>query len=76
MRLLRGLGASEFLLKGVTDFVNVRATMMEGARSFTPFFESYTDEMLPWATTGATHSFEKFPIADDFPRLLAAYAGR
>jgi hypothetical protein len=58
----------------VGDFVNVRATMMEDARSFTPFIESYTDEMLPWAYTGAPHSFEKFPTADDFPRLLAAFA--
>jgi hypothetical protein len=59
---------------GVGVFVNVRATMMEDARSFTPYIETYTDEMLPWAHTGAPHSFEKFPAADDFPRLLAAYA--
>jgi hypothetical protein len=59
---------------GVGDFVNVRATMMEDARSFMPFIETYTDEMLPWASTRAPHSFEKFPTADDFPRLLAAYA--
>lgn len=61
---------------GVGDFVNVRATMMEDVRSFSPFIEFYTDEMLPWATTGAIHSFENFPAADEFPRLLAAYAER
>lgn len=59
---------------GMGDFVNVRATMMEDSRSFTPFIESFTDEMLPWAKTSAPHSFEKFPTADDFPGLLAAYA--
>ncbi len=58
------------------DFVNVRATMMDDANAFQPFIEAYTDEMLPWAVTGATHSFEKFPTADDYPKLLAAYAER
>ena len=60
--------------EGVDAFVNVRATMMENARSFSPFVEAYTDEMLPWATTGATHSFKKFPSADEFPKLIAAFA--
>lgn len=58
----------------VGEFVNVRATMMEDAQSFVPFVESYTDEMLPWASTGARFSFEKFPTEDDFPALLTAYA--
>jgi len=62
--------------EGVGDFVNVRATMMEDAQSFSPFVEACTDEMLPWATTSATHSFEKFPSADEFPNLIAAYAQR
>lgn len=58
----------------VGSFVNVRATMMEGAREFIPFIETYTDEMIPWASTGATHRFAKFPSADDFPKLIEAYA--
>jgi len=62
--------------EGAGDFVNVRATMMDDARSFSPFIEAFTDEMLPWATTGAAHSFKKFPTADDYPGLLAAYAER
>jgi hypothetical protein len=35
--------------EGMDEFVNVRATLMDDARSFTPFLETYTDEMLPWA---------------------------
>ncbi len=60
--------------EGAEAFVNVRATMMEDAQSFSPFVEAYTDEMLPWATTAATHSFKKFPSADEFPNLIAAFA--
>ena len=62
--------------QGVGDVVNVRATLMEDAQSFSPYIETCTDEMLPWAKTGATHSFEKFPAEDDFPKLMAAYASR
>ncbi len=60
--------------EGADGFVNVRATMMEDAQAFSPFVEAYTDEMLPWATTAATHSFKKFPSADEFPNLIAAFA--
>ena len=62
--------------QGVGDVVNVRAPLMEDAHSFSPYIETCTDEMLPWAKTGATHSFEKFPAEDDFPKLMAAYASR
>jgi hypothetical protein len=55
-------------------FVNVRATMEEDAQSFRPFIETCTDEMLPWATTPAVHSFPKFPSPDVFPALLAEFA--
>ncbi|MBZ9556787.1 MULTISPECIES: GFA family protein [unclassified Modicisalibacter] len=62
--------------EGMDDFVNVRATMLEDARAFRPFVETYTDEKLEWATTGAEHSFCKFPPQDKFPELLQAYAQR
>jgi hypothetical protein len=55
-------------------FVNVRSTMMDNAQSYSPFIETYTDEKLPWATTPAVHSFEKFPQPEDFPALLAEFA--
>jgi hypothetical protein len=62
--------------EGMDDFVNVRATMMDDAQSFSPFIETYTDEKLPWATTPAVHSFKKFPAPEDFPALLAEFAER
>jgi hypothetical protein len=55
--------------------VNVRATLMDDARKFTPFLESY-DEMLPWAKTPAVRSFRKFPPPEQFPALLAEFATR
>ena len=62
--------------EGMEDFVNVRATMMEDVQSHSPFIETYTDEKLPWATTAATHSFNKSPSPDDFPTLLTEFANR
>lgn len=62
--------------EGMEDFVNVRASMMEDVQSHSPFIETYTDEKLPWATTPATHSFNKSPSPDDFPTLLSEFANR
>lgn len=59
---------------GVDQFVNVRPTMFDDASWFVPFIETYTCEKLPWVSTPATHSFEKFPAMTDFPKLLAEYA--
>ena len=41
-----------------------------------PFIETYTSEMLPWAATGAVHSYEKFPAYEDYARLATEYAKR
>ncbi len=57
------------------DFVNVRATMMDDCTGYAPFIETQTEEKLPWAVTGAKHSFPRFPAMDDFPALIADYAG-
>jgi hypothetical protein len=57
-------------------YMNVRATLMDDARNFTPFLESYTDEMLPWVKTPAVRSFRKFPPLEQFPALLAEFATR
>jgi hypothetical protein len=53
--------------------VNVRATMLDDARGFTPFLETFTSEKLPWVTTPAVHSFERFPANEEYPQLIAAY---
>ena len=54
-------------------FVNVRATLLDDPTWFAPFIESYTSEALPWAETGARHSFTRFPDAADYPALIAEY---
>ena len=55
--------------------INLRATMLDDATWFAPFIETFTNEKLPWATTGAAHSFATFPANEDYPRLMAAFAG-
>ena len=60
--------------EGMDDFVNVRPTLLENSRTYKPFIETYTDEKLEWAITGAEHSFVKFPPQEKFPELLQEYA--
>lgn len=60
--------------EGMDDLVNVRSTMLENSWSYKPFIETYSDEKLEWAITGAEHSFAKFPPPESFPELLREYA--
>ncbi len=60
--------------EGMCDFVNVRSTMLEDARHYKPFIETYTAEKLEWAEIDARYSFEKFPSQESFPQLLHEYA--
>lgn len=62
--------------EGLDAFVNVRATMLDDARDFSPFIETYTSEALPWAKTPAVHSFDKFPPMERYPELVAEFAER
>src|SRR3546814_14815235 len=55
-------------------FTNVRPSMLDDFAWFEPFIESYTSEALPWAKTGAKHSFAEFPGLDDYVPLLAEFA--
>ena len=57
-------------------FVNVRSTVFDSPRQEPPFVETYTSESLPWATTGAVHSFGKFPPTEMWPGLIKDYAAR
>ncbi len=61
-------------VEGMDQFVNVRATMLDDASWFSPFIETYSSEMLPWVTTPAVHSFEKFPDFESYAGLIAEYA--
>lgn len=56
--------------------VNVRPTMFDDHAWFSPFMETYTSTKLPWATTGAVHSFPEFPPVDAYERLMQEYAQR
>lgn len=60
-------------IKGIDWFVNVRPTMLDDTSSIAPFVETYTSEKMPFAETGAPHSFEKFPPMDQMQELIAAY---
>jgi hypothetical protein len=61
---------------GLDAFVMVRATMLDDTRWAVPFVETYTTEKLPWVTTPAAHSYEKFPPPDDFGMLMEDYAAQ
>ena len=59
---------------GFDAIVNVRVTMLDDPRPFPPFIETYTSEKLPWASTPAVHSFEKFPALEEYESLARDYA--
>lgn len=59
---------------GMDDFVNVRATMLDDCAWFEPFAEMCTSEGLPWAKTGARHSFAGMPGMDELAPLAAEFA--
>jgi hypothetical protein len=55
-------------------FVNVRAGALDDPRWFAPFVETYVSEALPWAQTGARHSYPRFPAIEEWGPLVAAFA--
>ena len=62
--------------EGLDDMVNVRATMLDDHGWFAPYAETWRSEGLPWANTGAVHSFPTMPEMAVFPRLVAEFAER
>ncbi|CAN5903150.1 hypothetical protein BH11MYX3_BH11MYX3_09980 [soil metagenome] len=59
---------------GMEGFINARATMLDDHRWFVPFVETSTAEALPWARTGATHSFPNFPPLEAWDPIVAEFA--
>ena len=59
---------------GLDGFTNVRTSMLDQPPADPPFVESQTAEGFAWATTGATHSFARFPEMGDYERLMAVFA--
>ena len=62
--------------EGLEDFVNVRATMFDEPRREPPFVETYRAEGLPWARTGAPHSYDALPAVEEWPQLIQQFPGR
>ena len=60
--------------EGMDWFVNLRPTMLDDAKWFSPFIETYTSEKLPWATTPAVHSYETFPPFEAYEGLVREFA--
>ena len=60
--------------EGLDFFVNLRPTMLDDPSWFAPFVETMTSEKLPWATTPAVHSFDRWPPFDAYEGLIKAYA--
>ena len=55
-------------------FVNVRATMLDEPGWFVPYVETQTAEKLPWVSTPAQRSYERFPPFEEWQALSAEYA--
>lgn len=60
--------------EGIDWFVNVRPTMLEGAEDFAPFIETWVAEKLPFAETGAVHSYDGLPPVEDYEGLMGEFA--
>jgi len=53
--------------------VNLRPMMLDHHQDFVPFIETQTAEKLPWASTPAKRSFERFPAMEDYEGLMRDY---
>jgi hypothetical protein len=62
--------------EGMDAYVNVRAMALDSHHWFQPFVEVWTSEKLPWASTGAAHSFETEPSIEEYLQLCEDYAKR
>lgn len=59
--------------EGIEAFVNVRSTLLDERNWDVSFIETCTSEKLPWASTPAKHSYERFPPPEDYETLVAEY---
>lgn len=53
--------------------VNVRTPMLDDPAGLEPFVETFAAERLPFAATGAPHSFDGFPPETAWDGLMADY---
>ncbi len=62
------------LPSGDEGFVNLRAPVLDDHDWFVPFIEVFTQARLPWAETGALHSYATGPDPSDYAGLARAFA--
>jgi hypothetical protein len=62
--------------EGFDFFINVRPTMLDDPSWFVPFIETMASERLPWATTPAKHSYERWPEIEAFDGLIKEYSAQ
>ena len=62
--------------EGMNDIVNVRSTLFDEPDRRPPFIEIFKGEGLPWARTGAEHSYGTLPATEAWPKLVEQFAGR
>jgi hypothetical protein len=55
-------------------FTNVRGGALDDPSWFVPFVEVFTSEALPWAKTGARHSYPQFPGMEEYGPLVAEFS--
>ncbi len=60
----------------IAHIVNVRPTMFDDRAWFAPFVETFTRTKLPWAVTGAAHSFHEFPPMESYETLMKEFLVR
>lgn len=60
--------------EGFDWFVNLRPSMLDDHHWFEPHVDIWTAEALPWASTGAKHSYEHTPEMADFEMLMRDFA--
>ena len=60
--------------EGMEWFVNLRAPVLDDHRWYEPYVELWTDEKLPWASTGARRSYATVPEMAEFETLMEGYS--
>ena len=60
--------------EGMDWFVNVRSTMLDDPGKLAPFVETYVEDKLTFAETGAVHSYGKLPPLEAWEGLMKEYA--
>ena len=58
----------------LTEFVNVRSSMLEDGRAHRPYVDMFRAEGFGWAQTGAPRVFDAAADLDDFPAVLEEYS--